>query len=130
MNWLRSFMQGRYGMDKLNQVLSRLIMVILILQLIIRSSSLYLVTGLLIILIYSRCLSKNHYRRLAENKKFETIWIPVEKWFRIRLRQIKEIRTHKYFTCSQCRQEIRVPRKKGALEICCPKCRNHFKAKT
>lgn len=130
MNWLRSFMQGRYGMDKLNQVLLRLILIVLIFQLLLRSSSLYLVTGLLFILLYFRCLSKNHSRRFAENKRFEAFWLPIEKWFRIRFRQAKEFRTHKYFTCSQCRQKIRVPRKKGTIEVRCPKCSNHFKTKT
>lgn len=130
MNWMQKLMQGRYGLDKLGLFSLRTALVILILQLFLRTSFLTAISTVLLIFVYFRCFSKNHQKRWEENRKFLVHWEPVERRLRVRLRQIKELRTHKYFRCSTCRQIIRVPRKKGTIEVRCPKCNTKFQTKT
>lgn len=130
MNKLRRFMQGRYGTDKLNRVIMCICMISLVLQLFLKLSILFYVALPLIIFIYYRSFSKNIQRRYSENQKFLVYWNPIEKWFRIKWKQIKEFRTHRYFKCSKCKQYIRVPRKKGNLQVRCPKCSHSFETRT
>ena len=39
-------------------------------------------------------------------------------------------KTHKYFTCPNCRQKLRVPKGNGRITITCPKCKTQFKGKS
>ncbi len=47
--------------------------------------------------------------------------------FQYRLQmQWRDRSTSKYYMCSKCHQQIRVPKGKGKIEIRCPKCSNRF----
>lgn len=118
----RSFMQGRYGTDKLNTAILAVGVGACVLSMLIR---LPLVNWLLTVLSYVlmgwavfRMLSRNTYKRYQENKKY--------------LRVVERIRDreHKYFDCPRCRQPVRVPKGKGKIAITCPKCREKFVKKT
>lgn len=130
MNKIRQFMQGRYGTDKLNQVLMGISMILLVLQIFLKYPIFFYAAWMLIICVYYRTLSKNFEKRYAENQQFLARWNPIEKWFRIKYKQLKEIKTHRYLKCSQCKQYIRVPRKKGAVQVRCPKCSHTFESRT
>ena len=39
-------------------------------------------------------------------------------------------RTHKFFTCPNCRNRLRVPAGKGKIAITCPKCGTRFEGKS
>lgn len=115
---LRSFMQGRYGTDKLNTAILVSGLIACVLCMLIR---LPLLSWLLTIASYVlmgwaifRSLSRNTYKRYEENRKY--------------LRFIERIRDreHKYFDCPRCRQSVRVPRGKGKIAISCPKCKEKF----
>lgn len=121
MNFLRNFMMGRYGPDQLNVAL------------IIASfafslgaaafSYLIYVSYLLLFLALYRMLSRNIQKRRAENDRFLRFWSPLkQRW--------KNRKTHKYFRCPSCRNTLRVPRRKGRLQITCPKCGERFIKKT
>jgi uncharacterized paraquat-inducible protein A len=125
--WLRHFMAGRYGTDKLNiaLLLTALALCIiptalalfglrlLVLDLVATLVS-YLLTGIAIF----RCFSRNTYRRYEENRKF------LRFWERLRDRQ------NRYYDCPRCHQTVRVPRGKGKISITCPKCKEKFVRKT
>ena len=115
--FLRRFMDGRYGMDKLN-------LAFLWVSVAVVFASMFLpgLLGLLFTLIaYTlmgiaifRALSRNTYKRYLENRRFLMLWD-----------QLKD-REHKYFTCPKCRQPVRVPKGKGKIAITCPKCKEKF----
>ena len=120
--WLRQFMQGRYGTDKLNTAillagLSACVLQILLpipfLKLILMLFS-YVCMGVAIF----RALSLNTYKRYQENRKYLRF-----------LEQIKD-KEHRYFDCPRCHQPVRVPRGKGKISITCPKCKEKFIKKT
>ena len=115
---LRTFMQGRYGGDKLNIALVWVSFGAFVVSLFIPIAA----VKLLFILVYYallgwaifRMLSRNTYKRYQENRKYLRF-----------LERIKD-REHKYFDCPRCRQPVRVPRGKGKISITCPKCREKF----
>ena len=119
---LRSFMQGRYGTDKLNTAILIAGVVACLLSALIPFALFDLLMTLVSYALMGwaifRMLSRNTYRRYEENRKY--------------LRFVERIkdREHKYFDCPRCRQAVRVPRGKGKIAITCPKCKEKFIRKT
>ena len=118
---LDRFMQGRYGMDRLNSVLLWVSVGVAVVAMILSG----LVGLVFTLLAYSlmglaifRALSHNTYKRYRENRRFLQLWD-----------QMKD-REHRYYTCPKCRQSVRVPKGKGKIAITCPKCREKFIRKT
>ena len=118
---LDRFMQGRYGLDRMNSVLLW-ISVILAVSAMIQSGIAGLVVTLLAYLLMGiaifRALSRNTYKRYRENR-----------WFLTQCDRIKD-RDHRYYSCPKCRQSVRVPKGKGKIAITCPKCKEKFIKKT
>ncbi len=119
---LARFMAGRYGTDKLNNVILGLGVAACIINMFIQSS---LVNLILMLVSYAlmfwaifRSLSRNTYKRYQENRKYLRF-----------MDQIRD-RDHRYFTCPRCRQSVRVPRGAGKIAIRCPKCGERFVKKT
>lgn len=118
----RRFMTGRYGTDKLNNLLLGLGLATCFLNLFMVDNIfgwiLTTASYIFMLLALFRCFSRNTYKRYRENRKYLLI---VE---RIRDRE------HRYFSCPRCRQTVRVPRGKGKIAITCPKCKEKFTKKT
>ena len=119
---MRSFMEGRYGTDRLNMVILCAGLVASLLSMLVRQPAIGLILwvlsyGLMFWAIF-RCLSRNTYRRYQENRKFLLIFDRVKD------------RQNRYFACPKCRQTVRVPRGKGKISITCPKCQEKFIRKT
>ena len=121
-SWIRRFMDGRYGTDKLNIFLLRTAFVLMLIDLFLPAGTLKLIFWFLpmalMILSILRSLSRNTYRRYEENRKY------------LQLMDMVKDRQHRYFNCPKCRQRVRVPRGKGKIAITCPKCRERFVKKT
>lgn len=116
------FMAGRYGTDKLNSVILWTGLILCLVSMFVPVGWANLVLSLLsqvfMIVAVLRCFSRNTYKRYQENRRFLFM-----------LQKLKD-REHKYFSCPKCRQSVRVPRGKGKIAICCPKCREKFVKKT
>ena len=118
----RHFMQGRYGIDKLNMLILGIGLALSIINLLIPDP----IASLILTLIsygfmgwaIFRCLSRNTYKRYQENSKYLMF-----------LQKLKD-KDHRYFKCPRCRQQVRVPKGKGKINISCPKCREKFLKKT
>ena len=116
------FMQGRYGLDRLNSVLLWISLGLAVLSMfigfvpvrLVLTCFAYVLMGVAIF----RALSHNTYKRYRENR-----------WFLMQLDRIKD-RDHKYFACPKCHQSVRVPKGKGKIAITCPKCKEKFIKKT
>ena len=121
-SWLRHFMAGRYGTDKLNTCILVLGVTVSIVAAILRDPLLTLILATIsyVLMFWAifRTFSRNTYKRYRENRKFLML-----------LDRIKD-RDHRYFTCPRCRQPVRVPRGKGKIAITCPKCKEKFIKKT
>lgn len=130
MNWLKNFMAGRYGNDQLS--ISLLILsVLLTVTGELTGMQIFVFIGYipLGISIY-RMLSKDLSKRRMENYKFSILISPAYSWFNKSVSRLKDSRTHRYFTCPNCRTNLRVPKGKGKLVITCPKCRTELRKRT
>lgn len=120
--WLRRVMTGRYGTDQLNNVLLIIALVLCLLPTIlsififIPPLNLLLTLGAytLMGIALFRMFSRNTYKRYEENRRY------------LRFRERLKDRTHRYYQCPRCRQDVRVPRGKGKISITCPKCKEKF----
>ena len=125
--WLRTkmqrFMTGRYGSDKLNLLLIGIGFVACIIAMFFKNNiyvrlSLTAVSYIFLFWSIFRCLSRKTYKRYQENRKYLML-----------IQRFKD-REHRYFDCPRCKQQVRVPRKKGKISITCPKCKEKFIRKT
>jgi predicted RNA-binding Zn-ribbon protein involved in translation (DUF1610 family) len=130
-------MTGRYGQDHLGVALTITSFVIYAVSLVFSfvsaspvSSVLFVVSVLLIVVALARMLSRNVYRRRAENDRFIRYWWPVLTRMRNARTNLQQRKTHKFYKCTSCRNRLRVPKGKGKLHITCPKCGERFIRKT
>jgi hypothetical protein len=93
-------------------------------------SSLVVIGYIPTVLCVFRILSRNIFKRKQENYKYLKIENSVVIWFKQKLNRAKDSKTHKYFTCPDCKQKLRVPRGQGKISVTCPKCKKSFKAKS
>ena len=127
---LRRFLYGRYGTDKLCIALVIVSMVITLAARIAGSVWVQIPAYLLIIWALFRILSKNIQARRRENEFFLKFWNPVAKWFKLQYNRARDIKTHRYYSCPNCKNTLRVPKGKGEITITCPLCKTRFDKKT
>lgn len=123
---LQQFMMGRYGVDDLSRFTLYVLVGLMILNFIIRSSlvSFLLLVGL--VWIYFRMFSKNHAKRYEENARFLRIKDKVLGRVRREKDLASQRKVYHIYTCPGCKQKIRVPRGKGKIQVTCPKCHTSF----
>lgn len=126
---LRSFMQGRYGIDPLNIALIAVGCIVTFLLSVFARPATRLLGLIPYLLMLFRALSTNIDGRQKENEAFMKLWIPGLRFFTLHLRRIKD-KEHRYFKCPSCKRVLRVPKHKGKIEINCPFCGKKFKKKT
>ncbi len=131
-NSLMRFMAGRYGTDKLNNVLFWTYMVLWVAQMFFRRGIVGWVLSILgtviaVVLIW-RTLSRNIPRRQAENERFIRVWTPIAAWFRQQFTRLRDIRRWRYRTCPYCSARLRLPIRRGRRTVTCSRCNSQFKA--
>ncbi len=135
MNWLRRFMYGRYGTDQLSMFLFVCYILLFLLEMFLKNTVaapiLMTLSYLIIFLYFFRCLSRNIYRRQAENQRFLRMIHPFKnyiKYLKLKFRERNGVK--KLYRCPKCHQIIRVPKGRGKIAITCPKCRFEFIKRT
>jgi len=123
-------MIGRYGPDHLGFSMIIISLVLALLYAAIGVTPLLLISYIVFGLAIYRMLSRNIYRRRAENDKFIRYWWPIRTRIIRVVERIKQRRTHRFFVCPGCKKKLRVPKGKGKLQITCPKCAEKFFRKT
>ena len=132
MNWLKKFMYGRYGADQLSRALIILSFILILILGFLPSnlSSLVVIGYIPTVICIFRIFSKNIFKRKQENYRYLKWESSVTKWSKQKLNRAKDSKTHKYFTCPDCKQKLRVPRGQGKISVTCPKCKKSFKGKS
>lgn len=120
------FMIGRYGMDRLNQFLAILVLILVAIDLFTHSKVIYWLELIGLVLFYFRMISKNFKAREKENQIYLSLYLKAQdmvmKW-KFRFEQSRKYHIYK---CPNCGQKIRIPRGKGKISIHCPKCNIDF----
>lgn len=130
MGWLKRFMVGRYGGDQLSIYL-------LVFSMILTLSGQLAEIGFVSVLGYVplfaalyRMFSKDIQKRRMENYKFAIFISPIYSKFKKVQGRLKDLKTHKYYRCSSCKTNMRVPKGKGKIVITCPRCSTKFTKRT
>lgn len=123
------FMQGRYGNDRLGQVMLVVALVCVVLS-VLRIPFISLVGLAVLVLTYYRMFSRQIGKRAAENQRYLQLEWKVRARLQKRKQALAQSRTHRIFRCPECRQKIRVPRHRGRIAISCRKCGAEFIRKT
>ena len=126
-NKMYRFMYGRYGSDTLNKVLLIIyavaVVVYTVLSLFFSAwwfSLIYFALSMtLIVVIFSRMLSRNIAKRRRENDKFCG-------FFKLLKNKFRDRKTHVYKKCPNCKAVLRLPKAKGKHTVICPRCKNRF----
>lgn len=126
---LARFMAGRYGNDQLNNFLMIATMVIIVVNVFVRSLILLLVYLLLWGWSVFRSLSRSIYKRRAENEIFLKLWNSIKNSARLARNKYRDRRTHVYKKCPKCKAVLRLPKQKGEHTVRCPKCGERFDLK-
>ena len=127
---LYRFMQGRNGMDELARMQSWLVLILLLVGMFTRIGLFSFVALILMIYMYFRVFSRNTSKRYEENQKYLNFrYNRTVSWNRIKKRMVPAS-DYRLFNCQMCKQEYRVPRGHGKIEITCPKCREKFIRRT
>lgn len=126
---LWQFMQGRNGVDALYNFLILSSVALLFIGLFLKGIPGLIVNAAEIALIawaLFRYLSKNLYKRRKENADFLRFWRKITAFFRLQRDRVRDRRTHVYRRCPKCKNVLRLPKKAGKHNVCCPCCSHRF----
>ena len=133
-NRFSNFMAGRNGLDALGVTFLGAAVVFSILGVFARSQSGYsvmrIVSTILIVAAILRMFSRKTDRRRQENQRYLELTAPLRTGFANLFGRVRGDKTHKFFTCPNCRNRLRVPAGKGKIAITCPKCGTRFEGKS
>lgn len=132
------FMQGRYGSDGFNRLICIMALIFLLCGMLLDGWMLTWLSAGLLAFAYYRMFSRNTTRRAQENAAYYQLQHMITGGLRTRLgawnakmrTRAAQRKTHRFFRCPQCGQELRVPRGRGKIEISCPKCHKTFLGKS
>lgn len=128
-NKIRTFLSNSYGFDQLSQHIYYLAIVLFVISLFTKITILKITS--LVLMIYSlyRSLSNMRSQRLRELLAYRKAQRLIKIKTKIFFLNIKD-RKNKYLVCDSCYKQLRVPRKKGKIEVTCSKCRHKFEVRT
>ena len=124
---IREFMAGRNGIDKLSYGLLAVYCIFAAVKIFLRNTYWgYIIVTVLqyAVLVYMifRVMSRNLQKRYNENFKFEQFiskWKPYAEHLKLRITFFK---THRFRTCRNCGEFLRLKKKHGSREVTCPRC--------
>lgn len=126
LNRLQQWMIGRNGGDQLSLALLVLSLLLSVISGIFNLPIIVYISYIPFAFAVYRIFSKEVDKRRLENYKFMMKLSPLYSFYhKIKTRRANR-KTHKYFKCPNCKQELRVPKGKGKINISCSKCKTKF----
>ena len=122
---MQRFMYGRYGMDRLNQILMCCAFLCLILSF-FGSGVCYIFATAAMFYAYFRMFSRNIGQRSLENNWYLKQEMKFKGFMGKRRNSLEERKKYHIYKCPNCKQKLRVPRGRGKIAISCKKCGNEF----
>ena len=132
-NWLQRVMAGRYGVDEYSRFLNIVALVSLVLSILFNnglSVFFWLLAIISLVWTYFRMISRNTYKRRAENNAYLTIRYNMTRKLSGLKQRMQQKRYYRFYKCPKCGITTRVPKGKGKIRITCPKCGEIFQRKS
>lgn len=120
---LQAFFSGRNGMDELGKVLLWGAVILMLISTLLGLTILYAVALVVLLYTWVRAFSRNLEKCQRQNEKYLS-------WRSFRQLRFRQHKTHKFYRCPKCRQQLRVPKGKGKISITCKSCGERFVKKT
>ena len=114
---IKSFFQGRYGIDELGKAIVIVSIVIYLSGAVFKSSLLLCLAMAGLFCGLYRAMSRRIWDREREN----CIYDRYKKLWKL---QYQERKTSRIFMCKQCGRLVRVPKGKGRIQVTCTACGN------
>ena len=124
------FMAGRYGADQFSRFLSFASLALIVVNLFVRSTVLWLLGIAALVCVYIRMFSRNFEKRRRENERYLQLKYKLTSGTRNWADRQKQRRDYAFFRCPSCHAMLRVPRGKGKIRVTCRKCGNAFERRT
>ena len=122
-------MQDRHGADNLGMFTLLSGLVLSIIGSFTRLGFLNILGFALYIITLFRMFSRNHEKRMAENRKYIELTSGWKTKINQFLKRMKNRRDYKYFKCPNCKVLLRLKRGCGEKDITCVRCGHQFKQK-
>lgn len=126
----RQFMYGRYGADEICFALTILSIIIMLISNIDKLRFLYFIALIPLAVSLWRSLSRDTNARYNERIKFLKFMKGPKEKIILLINKVKDRKNYRFFTCSNCKATLRLPKGRGKIKITCPKCNNTFIKKT
>lgn len=125
----QKFMYGRYGVDELYKFLMYTYILLVIINLFIKSNIITIIELIIFIVMFYRFFSKKIYKRSTENVKFLKVRDSLLKPFYILKRNYRDRHECIYKKCKHCKKLLKlpIPESIGIKTVKCPKCKKLFK---
>lgn len=123
------FMMGRNGPDGLYNFLTVVALILIVVNMFLHSYASYIMSAVILaIIVYSiyRVFSRDLYRRRRENDFYLRKKKALFAFFRLQRDKWRDRKTHVYRRCPNCKNVLRLPRRKGDHNVCCPCCSHRF----
>ena len=127
---LAHFMQSRHGADNLGMFTLITGLACSLLGSFTRLGLLSLIGLILYIITLFRMFSRNHEKRMAENRKYIELTSGWKTKISQFIKRTKNRRDYKYFKCPNCKVLLRMKRGSGEKDITCVRCGFQFKQKS
>ncbi len=127
---LARFMQGRHGTDNLGMFTLITGLACSLLGSFTRLGLLSLFGLILYIITLFRMFSRNHEKRMAENRKYIALTSGLKTKFSQFIKRTKNRRDYNYLKCPNCKVLLRMKRGSGEKNITCVRCGFQFKQKS
>ena len=128
MEKFQKFMYGRYGVDELYKFLMYTYILLVIINLFIKSNIISIIELIIFIVMFYRFFSKKIYKRSTENVKFLKIKNNLLKPVYVLKRNYRDRNECLYKRCKHCKKLLKlpIPSSRGKKIIKCPKCKKEF----
>ena len=127
---IAKFMQGRHGADNLGMFTLLSGLIVSLLGSFTRIGLLSIIGLALYIITLFRMFSRNHEKRMAENRKYIELTSNWKTKVRQFSKRMKNRRDYKYFKCPECKVLLRTKRGSGEKDITCVRCGHQFRQKS
>lgn len=126
---IKAWLRKSYGVDLITKHMYYVTLVLLIVNIFVRNAVIKWIALIFIAIIIYRTLSHQIIARSREGNKYRDFVNKMRRRFTIIRRNFKD-KEYKHFICEKCGTQLRVPKKRGQIEVTCPKCKTKFDAKT
>lgn len=115
--------------DFLNWCILAITIVCMITNIFLNSKYIWLLACLFLGGFVYRQFSKNVWKRNRENLVFLNVTQDARKFVKVTFNNMTN-KKDKWFICPNCKQIAKVPKKRGNIEITCPKCNSRYCGKS